>query len=71
MVRLRPRANVMIGGGEPRAGGRGLVLASQASHSGLWIYPVNGLGSLARLLRGLSGLRGALATQGGLSDHQT
>src|SRR4030095_15564682 len=61
----------MMGGGEPGAGGRGSVLASQASHSGLWRYPMKGLGSLARLRWGLSGLRGwgGVALDG--SGHQT
>jgi hypothetical protein len=34
------------------------VPCSHASHSGLWMRPVNGLGALARLRRGWSGLRG-------------
>jgi hypothetical protein len=51
-VRLRPRVKVMTGGGDPGALGRRAAPCSQASHRGLWIYPVNGLGALARLRRG-------------------
>src|SRR5262245_47894060 len=54
----RPRVKTIIGGGAPGALGRASSPCSQASHKGLWIYPVKGLGSLARLRRGLAGLHG-------------
>jgi len=57
-VRRRPRVKMSIGGGAPGALGRASSPCSQASHKGLWIYPVKGLGSLARLRRGLAGLNG-------------
>src|SRR5215510_13728324 len=49
---------MIIGGGAPGALRRASSLCSQASHKGLWIYPVKGLGALARLRRGLAGLNG-------------
>src|SRR5262249_47590406 len=57
-VRRRPRVQVRRGGGEPGALGRESAPCSQASQSGLWISPGKGLGSLERLRRGVSGLRG-------------
>jgi hypothetical protein len=57
-VRRRPRVKMIIGGGAPGALGRASSPCSQASHKGLGIYPVKGLGSLARLRRGLAGFNG-------------
>src|SRR5262245_18971563 len=51
----RPRVKMIIGGGAPGALGRASSPCSQASHKGLWIYPVKSLGSLARLRWGLAG----------------
>ena len=57
-MRRRPRVKMIIGGGVPGALGHVSSPCSQDSHRGLWMYPVNGLGSLAGLGRGLAGLRG-------------
>jgi hypothetical protein len=54
-----------------RALGRVSSPCSQASHRDLWIYPVNGLGSLERLRRGLLGLRDDWGGGPGWSGHQT
>ena len=43
--------------------------SSQASHSGLWMYPLNGLGSLEGLHQGFMGFIGTGAARGGLSGH--
>jgi hypothetical protein len=45
---------------------RASTLYSQTSHIGFWISPVNGLGALERLRRGLSDLRGRLGCGAGL-----
>src|SRR5215831_13302233 len=71
MVRRRPRVKVSTGGGAPGALGGASVPFSHASHSGLWISPVKGLGALERWGRSLSSLRDILVVALGWSDHPT
>jgi len=55
----------------PGALGRESAPCSQASHNGLWMNPVKGLGALERWRWGLSGLRSLWGVGRGWSGHQT
>ena len=70
-IRRRPRVKALTGGGEPGAWGRTSPPCSQVSQSGLWISPVNGLGTLEHLRRGFLGSRGAWGARDGSSGHHT
>jgi hypothetical protein len=56
--RRRPRVKVMKGGGELGALRRVSAPCPPASHNGLWMNPVKGLGPLERVRRGLADVRG-------------